>query len=198
MNAAADEALAPETAAYRQYRRMIWQTIRARYAEAVAEAVGAGQDGSAAREAGARAVRGDMRAMMSELLVRAPVSALLEFLSGGGLDWGDAGERIFERGEAVSALIDRAYPRPTWTDLEFLGRDGAEDDARWSAWSVAWLRAIRAASPAAREMLGELPAGPPRTTAPQSASTLKGWAPWLASAVAMIGVTTVVVATSRE
>lgn len=198
MSGAADEGLAAETAAYRQYRRMIWQTIRARYAEAVAEAAGAGQEDAAARRTGARAVRGDMRALMSELLVRAPVAAQLEFLSGGGLDWGDAGERIFERSEAVSALIDRVYPRPTWTDLEFLGRDGAEDDARWSAWSVAWLRAIRSASPAARDMLGEPPAGPARPTTPQSASTLKGWAPWLASAAAMIGVTTVVVATSRE
>ena len=195
--AAADLELAPETAAYRQYRRMVWQTIRARYAEAVAEAVGAGQDDAAARTAGARAVRGDMRAMMSELLVRAPMPAVLEFLSSGGLDWGAAGERILERGEGVSALLGRVYPRPTWTDLEFLDHDAAADDARWSAWSSAWLQALRAASPAARDVQ-QPPAGPAKSKAPQSASVLQGWAPWLAGAAAMISVTAVVVATSRE
>lgn len=196
--AAADESSARETATYRQYRRMIWQMIRARYAEAVAEAVGVGQDDGAARVTAARAVRGDMRAMMSELLVRAPVPALLEFLSSGGLQWGAAGERIFERGEAVSVLIDRAYPGPTWTELGFLDRDAAADDARWSAWSAAWLQAIRRASPAAREMLEPPAAGPARPKVPQAASVLEGWVPWLAGAAAMVGVTAVVVVMSRE
>lgn len=192
-----DVEVAPETATYRQYRRMVWQTIRARYAEAVADAIGASQNDEEARKEGARAVRGDMRAMMSELLVRAPVPAVLEFLSG-GLDWGTAGERILERGDAITALIERAYPRPTWTDLAFLDRAAAADDARWSAWSLAWLHAIRAESPAASDMFEERPASQPNPSAPGSAPALSRWAPWLASAVAMIGVTAVVAVATRE
>ena len=187
----------PETAAYRQHRRMAWQMVRARYAEAVVAAVGAGQDDGPARTAGARAVRGDMRALMSELLVRAPVPGLLEFLSSGGLQWGAAGERIFERDEAVSVLIDRAHPRPTWTDLEFLDQDVAADDARWSAWSRVWLRALCAASPTVRAMLGEAPARTTETGTPQAGSALRGWAPWLAGAAAMISITAAVVVTTK-
>lgn len=190
-----DSELAGELAAYRQHRRMVWQTIRARYAEAVADAVEAGQHEGDARRTGARAVRGDMRAMMSELLVRAPVPAVLDFLASGGLDWGAAGEQIFERGDVVTRIIEHAHARPTWTNLEFL--DSAADDARWSAWSRDWLQTIRGASPAARDMFDEKPAAP-APSAPESASALSQWAPWLATAGAMITLTAAVVATTRE
>lgn len=192
------EELSPETAAYRQHRRMIWQTLRARYAEAVAEALDAGQQDGAARKVGARAVRGDMRALMSELLVRAPVPAVLEFLTSGGLEWGAAGERIFEHGDAVLGLIERACPRPIWTDLEFLDHDAAANDARWSAWSLGWLQALRGASPVARDLFEERPPAAASAQPAQTASVLSGWGPWLASAAAMLSVTAAVVATMRE
>jgi hypothetical protein len=186
----------PETLAHRQHRRMIWQTIRLRYAEAVADAMSSGVGDEDARKAGARAVRGDLRALMSELLARAPVPAVLGFLSE-GQDWGQAGERILGRSDAVSELVESVYPHQTWTMLEFLDHAAAADDARWSAWTHAWVEALCAVSPAARTtLLGSQP--PAEQKDAKSSTALKRWAPWLASAAAIVGVTAAVAVATRE
>lgn len=159
------EPRAPELGAHRRRRRTIWQTLRARFAEAVAEAHEAGHEGAVARAMGARAVRGDMRALISELLVCAPVPAVIEFLMRGGLEWGSAGERILEHDDAVIGLIECASPRPIWADLEVLDRGAAADDARWSSWVLGWIQALRAASPIARGLLGQQPPASANSTA---------------------------------
>lgn len=197
MSAAAEMELEPETIAHRQYRRMIWQTIRSRYAEAVADAMSDGLGEEDGRKAGARAVRGDLRALMSELLAHAPVPAILNFLSA-GQDWGEAGERILERSDVVIELIDSVYPRPTWTGLEVLDHTAAADDAHWSAWIHAWVEALCAASSAARAALGLGTLAEQASNNVGVSSALRRWAPWLASAAAMVGVTAAVAMATRE
>jgi hypothetical protein len=58
---------------YRYYRRMAWQVLRARYAAEVAAEMDAGVPAAEARQRAARAVQGELRALMSELLTHAPV-----------------------------------------------------------------------------------------------------------------------------
>lgn len=187
---------APETASFRHYRRRMWQTLSVRYEEAVASARMLGMGDEEARKVAARAVRGDFRAFMSEILTRAPVPAVLEFLAA-GRDWGTAGERLLEQTKAVTELLDSAYPRPTWTELGPLSPQIAEDDAQWSTWVATWTAALRATGPEAEQTLAREPAPTHSETGDQT-STLRRWAPWLAGAAAMISATTIVVAATRE
>lgn len=188
---------APETASFRHYRRRMWQVICARYEEAVAGARMLGLDDDEARKVAARSVRGDIRAFMSELLTLAPVPALLEFLAA-GRDWGTAGERLFQRSDAVTGLIDSAYPRPTWTELGPLSPQVAEDDAQWSTWATSWAAALGATGAAAGKAMTPEPATSTISEAKEQTWSLRRWAPWLASAAAMISATTIVVAATRE
>lgn len=188
---------APETASFRHYRRRMWQSLRVRYDEAVAGARMLGMGDEEARKVAARTVRGDIRAFMSEILTRAPVPAVLEFLAA-GRDWGTAGERLLEQTEAVTELLDSAYPRPTWTELGPLTPQVAEDDAQWSAWAVTWTAALRATGPEAERALAHEPAASTSSETSGQTWTLRRWAPWLAGAAAMISATTIVVAATRE
>lgn len=188
---------APETASFRHYRRRTWQVIRARYEEAVAGARMLGMGDDEARKVAARSIRGDLRAFMSEILTRAPVPAVLEFLAA-GRDWGTAGERLLVQTEAVTELLDSAYPRPTWTELGPLTPQVAENDAQWSAWAVTWTAALRATGPEAERALAHEPAASTSSETSGQTWTLRRWAPWLAGAAAMISATTIVVAATRE
>ncbi|MDC0720902.1 hypothetical protein [Nannocystis bainbridge] len=187
---------APETASFRHYRRRMWQAIRTRFEEAVVGARMLGLDDDEACKVAARSIRGDIRAFMSELLTLAPVPALLEFLPA-GRDWGTAGERLFQQSDAVTALIDSAYPRPTWTELGSLSPQAAEDDAQWSAWATSWAATLGATDSAAEKALAPEPATSTMSDAKEPWS-LRRWAPWLASAAAVISATTIVVATTRK
>lgn len=179
---------APETASYRKSRVMLWQQLCARFAEGQIAAKLQGLVGEAGKRAAARALRGDLRRLMAELLVRAPVPALHAFL-GVARDWGAAGERLLERGDAVSELAASAYPRATWTQLEWPSVDAAQDDARWSAWTRAWMEALSAGTPTVlrKEETKALTTPGPR-----------GWSSWMVGAVAVLGVTTALVVASRE
>jgi hypothetical protein len=186
----------PETVSYRYYRRVIWQAIRTKYAEALAGAAGGGVVDEAARRSAAEAVRGDVRMLMSELLTRAPVPAIVRFLAV-GRDWGEVGEKIIERGDAVVELIESAYPRPTWTPLESLELQEAEDDKQWAAWTQTWMEVFGASSQAAHDALAGKPVNVSQGPG-ESFSTLQRWAPWLISAATILGATAVVVAATRE
>ncbi|MFY0531640.1 hypothetical protein [Nannocystis pusilla] len=196
MSAATETDTAPETITYRQYRRMVWQTIRSRYTEAVADAIADGRDLDYARQAGALVVRGELRALMSELLSRAPVPAVLEFLAQ-GQDWGMAGEKILERSDAVVELIESVDPRPTWTPLDFLDPAAATDDALVGVDASLGRRPLRHEFQRVRAPEGRLHSGATPKIVEQS-SALKRWAPWLVSAAAIVGVTAAVAVTSRE
>ena len=185
-----------EIANYRYTRRMMWQVLRSRYASEVADGLDAGEAEAAARLRAAQAVRGDLRAFMSELLTHAPVPALISFL-GAVRDWGEYGERLLEQGDAVLALIDTLEPRPPWPATAPLAREVAADEARWNAWVNAWLIAFRATGPAAQTAM---PPGDPSTAKTNTTknSAARSWVPWAVSAAAVLGTTVMVALTSRD
>jgi hypothetical protein len=139
-----------------------------------------------ARRAAAHSVRGETRALMSELLTRASLPAITAFMAD-GQRWGQSGEHLMDHSEAVVRLIDHAYPVPIWTELEGVDPTRAADEAFWVGWVDAWHDEFDAAAARAT--------GPSDTQ--HEASTLRRWAPWLASAAAIISATTVIVAANR-
>jgi len=183
-----------ETANYRYTRRMMWQVLRSRYAGEVADGIDAGEAEAVARLRAAQAVRGDLRAFMSELLTHAPVPALISFLSA-VRDWGEYGERLLEQVDAVLALIDTLEPTPPWPATAPLASEAA-DEARWSGWVHAWLIAFRATGPAAQTAM---PPGDPSTANTNTKnSAARSWVPWAVSAAAVLGTTIMVALTSRD
>lgn len=189
--------LGMETANYRYYRRMAWQVVRSRYAAAVADELEASTPEAEARKAAARPLRGEVRALMSELLTHAPVPAVLAFLQA-AQEWGDAGERLLEQGDAVLALTATIEPRPPWRGPGPLPREAAEDDARWSAWVQAWLMAFKATGPEAAAALGTRPPPGPPVSEPTVGPALRRWAPLFYSAAAVVGMTAVVAYMTRK
>ena len=187
MTRLADLDAAPVTASYRQHRRTLWQLLRVHHSDTLAEAQARGFAVDLARRAAAHSVRGETRSLMSELLTRASLPALAEFMVD-GQRWGQSGEHLMDHSEAIVRLIDHAYPLPTWTALESVDPTRAVDESFWSIWVHAWREEFGAAASRA--------AGPP--SAKEEASTLRRWAPWFASAAAIVSATTVIVAATRE
>ncbi len=189
-----------ETSNYRYYRRMAWQVLRSRYVEAVADGLDGGMPEVDARRAAAQSIRGDTRALMSELLTHAPVPALLVFLRA-AQEWGDNSERLLEQGDAVLALVDSVEPQPPWRGPKTLDRATAEDDARWSAWVQSWLTLFRLTGPeAAAAVSAPPPANAPPANEPSGTPAnpwLQRWAPLLYSAAAVVGTTAVVAFVTR-
>jgi hypothetical protein len=159
----------PEIANYRYYRRMMWQTVRSRFAVALAEAMATGPEGEA-RKVAARAVRGDVRSFMSELLTHAPVPALVRFLAVARV-WGESGELL------LGTLIESVETTVPWPGPAPLGREAAEDDAKWLTWVQTWLAAFRSTGPAAAAVAPAMAAPP----GPQD-SKRRAWVPWALSA----------------
>ena len=188
---------APEAADDRQFRRMMWQTLRAQYADTLADGKLGGLTDDAARRTAARAIRGELRALMSELLTCAPIPAIVAFLAV-GREWGEAGERLLEQSDAVLWLIEHTVPRPTWTAIEGIDRHSADDDARWSLWAQAWAEAFTATGPAAQTAFAGTSMALTSVHTEEEVSSLRSCAPWLVSAATILGATTVVVAATRE
>ena len=184
-----------ETSNFRLYRRMAWQVLRARFAAAVADAVEDGLSEPDARQRSARAVRGELRVLMSELLTHAPVPAVVDFLAA-AREWGEHGERLLEQGDVIVALVETVEPQAPWQGPAVLGREAADDDVQWAGWVQAWIGAFRATGPAATAAVPDPPSG----VAPQAEQKSKPsrWVPWALSAAAVVGTTVVVVLTSRE
>jgi len=176
---------------YRYYRRMAWQVLRARYAAEVAGETDAGVPAVEARQRAARAVRGELRALMAELLTHAPVPAVIEFMVA-AREWGENGERLLEQGDVVGTLIESVEPTVPWPGPAPLDREAAEDDATWLTWVQTWLAAFRSTGPAAAAVAP--PTAPPE---PQD-SKRRAWVPWALSAAAIVGSTVVVALTSRK
>lgn len=185
-----------ETSNFRYHRRMAWQVLRSRYVAAVADALDDGVPEADARHVAARAVRGELRVLMSELLTHAPVSAVVDFLAA-AREWGENGERLLEQGDVIVALVETVEPQASWQGPEVLTREAAEDDARWAAWVQTWIGAFRATGPAAAAVV---PDQPPGGVAPEVEQKSKQprWVPWVLSAAAVVGTTVVVVLTSRD
>jgi hypothetical protein len=185
-----------ETLNFRLYRRMAWQVLRARYAAAVADAVEDGLPEADARQRSARAVRGELRVLMSELLTHAPVPAVIDFL-GAARDWGENGERLLEQGDVIVALVETVEPQAPWQGTAVLGREAADDDVQWAGWVQAWIGAFRATGPAAAAMVPDPPSGGVDPKAEQKSKPSR-WVPWALSAAAVVGTTVVVVLSNRE
>ncbi len=184
-----------ETSNFRYYRRMAWQVLRSRYAAAVAEAVDEGVPDPDARQRAARAVRGDLRLLMSELLTHAPVPAVIDFLAA-AREWGENGERLLEQADVIMALVETVEPQAPWQGPAVIDRDAAEDDIQWATWVQVWIGAFRATGPAAA---AAVPDPPPRAEPPaKQKSTQPRWVPWALSAAAVVGTTVVVVLTNRD
>ncbi|MCA9637714.1 MAG: hypothetical protein KC420_16925, partial [Myxococcales bacterium] len=191
---------APETRNYRHFVRRVWELQRAGFQGAVADAIERGVEPETARREAAQAIRGDLRALMSELLTRAPTPAILDFLAV-ARTWGDAGEDLFDGHQrAVVALIESAYPTPTWTELAPLDHVAAEDEQAWAAWSATWGATLAVSDPEAaaffQRVAKEAKASSELST---EATPKRRWAPWIvAAAVAGLGVTALVVFARRR
>jgi len=184
-----------EASNFRYHRRMAWQVLRSRYVAAVADAMDDGVPEADARQGAARAVRGELRVLMSELLALAPVPAVVDFLTA-AREWGENGERLLEQGDVVVALVETVEPQASWQAPAVLGREAAKDDAQWVAWVQTWISAFRATGPAAAAVVPNQPAGEAAPQAEQSKPSR--WVPWVLSAAAVFGTTIAVVLTSRE
>ncbi len=184
-----------EASNFRYHRRMAWQVLRSRYVAAVADAMDDGVPEADARQGAARAVRGELRVLMSELLTLAPVPAVVDFLAA-AREWGENGERLLEQGDVVVALVETVEPQASWQGPAVLGREAAEDDVQWVAWVQTWISAFRATGPAAAAVVPNQPAGEAVPQAEQSKPSR--WVPWVLSAAAVFGTTIAVVLTSRE
>jgi hypothetical protein len=86
---------------------------------------------------------------MSELLTHAPVPAVDRFSWTAAREWGENGERLLEQGDVIGTLIESVEPTAPWPGPAPLGREAAEDDAKWSPWVQTWLAAFRLTGPAA-------------------------------------------------
>ena len=178
-----------ETARYRQDRMRRWKTLRAAYDGYIEDAKKHGATHTTAEAAAAKYQRGAVRALVSELLTRAPVSAIIPFLAATrALDDPTA---LFQKEEAVVELINSVYPKATWaTKIEKLADDVAADDASWSVWAARWAKEFGTTSEAALDAIVD--AG--RTTAQfdlgaaELTATLIRWSPYILGGVVVLGV----------
>jgi hypothetical protein len=108
-------------------------------------------------------------------------------------EWGENGERLLEQGDVVGTLIEGVEPTVPWPGPAPLGREAAEDDAKWATWVQTWLAAFRSTGPAAAAVAPAMAAPP----GPQD-SKRRAWVPWALSAAVVVGSTVVVALTSRR
>ncbi|MCY1004435.1 hypothetical protein OV079_02395 [Nannocystis pusilla] len=138
----------PETASYRHGLRRRLHTVRSQYEDEVADAKRDGLADEVASSTAGRAVQGSIRALLSELLARAALPAVREFLATGHAGHESVAGLLADR--ALLELVESAYPEPTWTAQAYLDRHEAEDDALWLAWMTAWAEAFDASASAPR------------------------------------------------
>lgn len=178
-----------ETAKYRQSKLLWWKTIRAAYENYVGDAKKYGATQAAAEAAAAKDQRGAVRALVSELLTRAPVSAIVPFLSATrALEDPTA---LFQKEEAVVELINSVYPKATWaTKMDKLEAAVAADDASWSGWAAGWAEEFGATGKAALDAMVETG----KATAQvglglaEAIATLIRWTPYILGGAVVVGV----------
>lgn len=138
-----EKEVGPETKNYRKSRHELWQaliTSRNAYQE---QAMKHGADAGAAIMASDKAIRGDARLLVMEVLTHATVEAATNFFARAPRSWGITTEVLFHEGRLVPDLIDHAYPQAQWAeDMEVLTREVAEDDASWQAYALAGMSTL--------------------------------------------------------
>ena len=185
-----------ETAKYRQSRLMWWTSIIHAHEDYVADARKYGATQVAAEAAASKYESGEVRALLSELLTRAPVDAIVQFL--GATRALDDPAALFQHREAVTTLIESAYPRRTWaTKMDKLAKEVAADDASWSVWAARWGEEFAAVGKAAADVLiqtGEA-VGKVGLGLADGLATLLRWTPYVLGGAVFLGV---VVVASRK
>ena len=179
----------PETASYRHTLRRIWESLRQRYQSAKRAAQARGVGDGAAIEAAA-ALRGDLRAFLSDLLTRAPASAIVDFLAAAPA-LGKAGELLLEsQGAAVVRLIEDVYPVATLRSVAPLEREEAADEDASRDWVSAWSLELMNLDPRAKGLFAEKR---------ENSRSTRSWALWVAGGVVVLGgVAAAVAAQSRR
>jgi len=184
--------LSPETAKYRQNRLLWWTNIRAGYDDYVADALKHGATQAAAEAAAGKHQSSEARALLSELLTRAPVEAIAQFLAV-TRELGDP-SALFEHEPAVVALIETAYPRRTWaTKMDLLKKEVAADDASWSVWAAQWSEEFGATGKVALDALVQAgkAAGKVGLGLADAVATLLRWTPYVLGGAVLLGVVVV-------
>ena len=185
-----------ETAKYRQSRLMWWTSIIHAYEDYAADARKHGATQAAAEAAAGKHESGEVRALLSELLTRAPVDAIVKFLETTRALDDPAG--LLQHREAVTTLIESAYPRRTWaTKMDKLVAAVAADDASWSVWAASWGEEFAAVGKAAADVLIETGAavGKVGLGLADGLATLLRWTPYVLGGAVLLGV---VVVASRK
>lgn len=203
----------PETANYRKNRLMLWETIIAAYKDYIADGM---KVVDAAKEKGATSpteadvqaaagvhVRGEIRALCTDLLTRAPIETIVRFLERAP-DWSDASERLITDTTQNAALVDlitSAYPHRTWAKkMDALSKQLAADATSWSAWVTNWSDEFGAAARTAIQGAGEALGGAGKALGGFGAGLgkLLEWAPYILAGATVLGVTTVIAVAARK
>ena len=208
-----DMELSPETANYRKSRLMLWQTILASYTDYVADgmkvvqaakAKGASSPSDAdVLAAAAKHIHGEIRALVSDLLTRAPIEAIVPFLETAP-DWADASERLITdppQNKATVELIESSYPHRTWAKkMDALQKQVAADAASWSGWVAGWSEEFGAAAKGVLKGAGDAASGLGSALGGlgQGLGTLLRWVPYLVAGATVLGVSTVIVVAARK
>ena len=185
---------APETLSFRHLLRRIWASLRERFTAAIAaskhlSASKAAMD-SAPEKAAARALRGEVRSLMTQLFTYAPAPAIVRFLAAAPT-WGDSGEHLLDRhSAAVVDLIESVFPVPSLHSVEPLDPVAANDDGQWVQWLAIWSEELIAVEPLARQHLRDSGLAQP--------SALRRWGPWVAGGVVVLGSVALIVRTRRR
>lgn len=181
-----------ETAKYRQSRLLWWKTIVTAHDDYVADATKHGATPAAAQTAASKSQSTEVRALLSEMLTRAPVAAIVAFLSV-TRDLGDPAV-LFEHEVAVVELINTAYPRTTWAKkMDKLTREVAADDVNWGAWATSWAEEFASTGKAAADALiatGKA-AGQVGLGLAEGLATLLRWTPYILGGAVFLGVVVV-------
>ncbi len=192
--APADFEGAPETLSFRHLLRRVWAALGERFATASTSAdplrTPKATTGSARKQAAARALRGELRSLMTQLFTFAPAPAIVRFLAAAPT-WGESGEHLLDRhSAAVVELIDSVYPVPSLHSVEPLDPVAANDNERWVQWLAIWSEELIAVDPESRQHLRDSGLARP--------STLRRWAPWVAGGVVILGSVALILRTKRR
>lgn len=147
----------PETKNYRASRHELWQALIASRKAYREQAMKHGAEAGAAIAASDKAIRGEVRIFVMEILTHATAEAARDFFERAPRSWGITTEVLLDEGRLVPDLIDRAYPHAQWAkDMDVLTRAVAEDDASWKAYALAGMATLGEAAKAAGEAAFEV------------------------------------------
>ncbi len=193
----------PETANYRKSRLMLWEKILAAHKDYFEDAKKAGATDEQARRGAGKHVRGEVRALCSDILTRAPVEAIVKFL-GTTRDWVDETENLITDPKANAALVDliaSSYPHRTWAKrVDAVTKMVAEDDKSWTKWVGDWADEVGTlagtVATGAADAVGGL--GKLIGALGSGAAKLIEWGPTILVGASVLGVVAVIAVAARK